>query len=156
MKIIRIILIFLFTLSLYADKKSLSMAEIDNLLKSNRDLAISFGNGKQKLDVFIDPKCPYSRAFITKYFSTKKMQDEFSLYLYLYELKKLDSKEYIKLILSSDKKEYLLKKVMLEDYKFSESDFKNFKNLNDEETKKRKRKRSLKKRMNINDNGLFF
>jgi thiosulfate/3-mercaptopyruvate sulfurtransferase len=114
---------FLFSLPAAHPQPMLVDKDLTSLLKQYDDYTIRFGEGEESLYAFIDPKCPFSKKFVATFFQNKQMQKKYTLRLFLYELIKLDSHEYIKLILSSNRKELLLKKIMIHDFKPKEDDF---------------------------------
>ncbi len=83
------------------EKKKLPLAQSLPLLQTITKHAISIGSGKTDVYVFVDPKCPRSREFITLISNNKKMQSLYHYKIFLYELKRFRTKEIIRSIYSS-------------------------------------------------------
>lgn len=83
-------------------------------LKSIQSSAINLGNGPVDIYVFVDPKCPRSQEFVSLISENKKMQKMYSYHLYLYELKRFNSKSLIESIYSSKKPLKALQSIMVE------------------------------------------
>jgi hypothetical protein len=103
-----------------ANKKQLtSPKETLKLLETIKSEAIVFGEGKREIHSFVDPLCSMSRRYMKFLFKNKKrMFKKYKVYLYLYELKRKNSKNIIKNIYDSE--EYaglMLKEIMLNNAK---------------------------------------
>jgi hypothetical protein len=97
--------IFIVTItSLYSSTSSrLSAVETLKILAEIEQFAIVVGNGKRKVHSFIDPKCSVSRRYVKHIFShSRKMFKRYTIYLFPYELKRLNSKQVIQNIFDSD------------------------------------------------------
>ena len=60
--------------------------------------AIIYGEGERKVYVFVDPKCPHSRDFITMINENTKMRSMYRYYIFFYELKRFHSHHLIAVI----------------------------------------------------------
>jgi len=63
--------------------------------------AIVYGEGERKVYVFVDPKCPHSRDFITMINESSKMRSSYRYYIFFYELKRFHSHDLIAAIYAS-------------------------------------------------------
>ena len=63
--------------------------------------AIIYGEGERKVYVFVDPKCPHSRDFITMINENTKMRSIYRYYIFFYELKRFHSHNLIAAIYAS-------------------------------------------------------
>lgn len=63
--------------------------------------AIIYGEGERKIYVFVDPKCPHSRDFITMIHENAKMRGIYRYYIFFYELKRFHSHNLIATIYAS-------------------------------------------------------
>lgn len=63
--------------------------------------AIVYGEGERKVYVFVDPKCPHSRDFITMINENTKMRGIYRYYIFFYELKRFHSHDLIATIYAS-------------------------------------------------------
>jgi len=63
--------------------------------------AIIYGEGERKVYVFVDPKCPHSRDFITMINENAKMRSIYRYYIFFYELKRFHSHNLIAAIYAS-------------------------------------------------------
>ncbi|MDH4945106.1 hypothetical protein [Sulfurimonas sp. C5] len=79
--------------------------------------AIVYGSGQQKVYVFIDPWCRYSRKFITMVSSNKEMLSKYRYYLYLYGIPRLHSQNAIAAVYNAKKPLSTLLNIMLHDDK---------------------------------------
>lgn len=76
--------------------------------------AIVIGTGPKEVHTFIDPYCSFSQKYLEYlYEHDGAMLKKYTVYLYLYELKRKNSAEAINAILNSQYRESLLKQVML-------------------------------------------
>lgn len=63
--------------------------------------AIIYGEGERKIYVFVDPKCPHSRDFITMINENAKMRGIYRYYIFFYELKRFHSHNLIATLYAS-------------------------------------------------------
>lgn len=63
--------------------------------------AIIYGEGERKVYVFVDPKCPHSRDFITMINENAKMRSIYRYYIFFYELKRFHSHHLIATLYAS-------------------------------------------------------
>jgi len=63
--------------------------------------AIIYGEGEKKVYVFVDPKCPHSRDFMTMINENTKMRNIYRYYIFFYELKRFRSHDLIAAIYAS-------------------------------------------------------
>ena len=70
---------------------TLTTGEMVALIRPIEHHAMQYGQGKVKAYVFIDPKCPYSRDFISMIYENKKMLDMYHYYIFFYELKRFNT-----------------------------------------------------------------
>jgi len=100
-------------------KQLTSPKETIKLLETIKSEAIVFGNGKREIHSFIDPLCSMSRKYLKFLFKNqKRMFKKYRIHLYLYELKRKNSKNIIRNIYDSE--EYaglMLKEIMLNNAK---------------------------------------
>ncbi|HLD23546.1 MAG TPA: hypothetical protein VJA83_06345 [Sulfuricurvum sp.] len=74
-----------------AEGKELSTKKMVAILQPIEHHAIQYGEGDIKVYVFVDPKCPHSRDFISMLFENQKMRTIYRYYIYFYELKRFNS-----------------------------------------------------------------
>lgn len=98
-----LLLMFFLTLLIVpqCSAKDLTTAQMVNFIRPIEPLAMQFGTGNIKAYVFIDPKCPHSRDFISMIYENEKMQTIYRYYIFLYELKRLQSHDLIGTIYTS-------------------------------------------------------
>jgi hypothetical protein len=75
--------------------KELSTKEKLSLVRSIEPLAMQYGEGNIKVYVFVDPKCPHSRDFISMIHDNEKMRSIYRYHLFFYELKRFNSHKLI-------------------------------------------------------------
>lgn len=63
--------------------------------------AIIYGQGEKKVYVFVDPKCPHSRDFMSMINENSKMRSIYRYYIFFYELKRFHSHDLIAAIYAS-------------------------------------------------------
>lgn len=63
--------------------------------------AMIYGDGEKKIYVFVDPKCPHSRDFISMLYENEKMRSVYRYYIFFYELKRFNSHNLIATIYSA-------------------------------------------------------
>lgn len=88
-------------IAIKAEGKDLSTKKMVALLEPIEQHAIQYGEGDIKVYVFIDPKCPHSRDFISMIFENQKMRTIYRYHIYFYELKRFHSHSLIGAIYSS-------------------------------------------------------
>ena len=71
-------------------------------LQTIEDMALRLGNGPVKVYVFVDPLCPHSRNFLSLIYESKKMQERYSYYLFLYTLPRFHSEKIVAGIYQSE------------------------------------------------------
>lgn len=71
------------------------------LLQPIEHHAMIYGDGDRKVYVFVDPKCPHSRDFITMINESSKMRSSYRYYIFFYELKRFHSHDLIAAIYAS-------------------------------------------------------
>jgi hypothetical protein len=81
--------------------KDMTAAQMVTFIRPIEPLAMQFGTGTIKAYVFIDPKCPHSRDFISMIYDNEKMRSNYHYYIFFYELKRLQSHDLIGTIYSS-------------------------------------------------------
>ena len=65
------------------------------MIRPLEQYAMQYGEGDIKAYVFVDPKCPHSRDFISMIHDNKKMRSIYRYYIFFYELKRFDSHKLI-------------------------------------------------------------
>lgn len=95
----KLIKVLLFLLLLFCGSpgyaKELATSATLSLIRSIEPLAIQYGEGNIKAYVFVDPKCPHSRDFISMIYENEKMRGIYRYYLFFYELKRFNSHKLI-------------------------------------------------------------
>ncbi|MDD5212368.1 MAG: hypothetical protein PHV62_08120 [Sulfuricurvum sp.] len=81
--------------------KELSTAQRVALIHPIEPLAMQYGTGDIKAYVFVDPKCPHSRDFLSMIYDNEKMRNIYRYYIFFYELKRLQSHDLIGTIYAS-------------------------------------------------------
>lgn len=81
--------------------KSLSTKEMVAQVRPIEHLAMQYGEGDIKAYVFVDPKCPHSRDFISMLHDNEKMRHIYRYYIFFYELKRFNSHKLIGTIYGS-------------------------------------------------------
>ena len=115
MKTFIILGIFLLNISFGDTLKKTSNEK--KILDSISELSIKIGSGTSKVvNIFVDPKCKYSRKMITKITKSKMLQLTNTYNVFLYGLPRLKSEKLIAYILESKDRLSALKKVMVEKY----------------------------------------
>lgn len=95
------VLLFLLLLVCFSYAKELSTKEKLSLVRSIEPLAMQYGEGNIKAYVFVDPKCPHSRDFISMIHDNEKMRKIYHYYIFFYELKRFNSHKLIGTIYAS-------------------------------------------------------
>lgn len=81
--------------------KDLTTQQMMALIRPIEPLAMQYGTGNVKAYVFVDPKCPHSRDFISMIYESDKMRSIYHYYIFFYELKRFQSHDLIGTIYSS-------------------------------------------------------
>ena len=117
MKVLLVLLLTLLCLNAEEpqERPKLPLQQSLPYLKSIERDAIVMGEGAVKVYVFIDPKCPNSRNFVSLVDENEKMRAKYTYYFFLYELKRFHSSELIGQIYSSKNPLETLKTVMIHD-----------------------------------------
>ncbi|MDP3466638.1 MAG: hypothetical protein Q8R86_12785 [Sulfuricurvum sp.] len=101
----KLIKVLLFVLLLFYGSpsyaKELSTRAMVSLVHSIEPLAMQYGEGNIKAYVFVDPKCPHSRDFISMIHDNEKMRSIYRYYIFFYELKRFNSHKVIGTIYSA-------------------------------------------------------
>lgn len=83
------------------EAKELSTSQIAALVRPIESLAMQYGTGDIKAYIFVDPKCPHSRDFLSMVYDNEKMRSIYRYYIFFYELKRLRSHNLIGTIYAS-------------------------------------------------------
>lgn len=94
-------LYFVTLMSSQCTAQELSTAQITALVRPIEPLALQYGTGNIKAYVFMDPKCPHSRDFLSMIYDSDKMRNIYRYYIFFYELKRLHSHDLIGTIYAS-------------------------------------------------------
>lgn len=96
MKVLQIsVYLFFLTIAQTTYAKSMSNKEITSMVRPIEPLAMQYGEGAIKAYVFVDPKCPHSRDFISMIHENQKMRGIYRYYIFFYELKRFNSHKLI-------------------------------------------------------------
>ncbi|MDO9304808.1 MAG: hypothetical protein Q7T77_05735 [Sulfuricurvum sp.] len=79
----------------------LSTKRMVSMIRPLEQYAMQYGDGDIKAYVFVDPKCPHSRDFISMIHDNEKMRGIYRYYIFFYELKRFNSHKLIGTIYSS-------------------------------------------------------
>jgi hypothetical protein len=102
MKSIKVLLfLLLLTWSSSSYAKELSTKEMASMVHTIEPFAMQYGEGDIKAYVFVDPKCPHSRDFISMIHDNEKMRGIYRYYIFFYELKRFNSHKLIGTIYGS-------------------------------------------------------
>jgi hypothetical protein len=96
------------------EKAKLPLSESLPMLKTITQHAIHIGQGKTDVYVFVDPKCPRSREFVTMIAQSKRMQSLYHYQIFLYELKRFKTKNLIETIYASSDPKKMMLEIMVE------------------------------------------
>lgn len=69
----------------------MTAAQMVTFIRPIEPLAMQFGTGNIKAYVFVDPKCPHSRDFLSMLYDNEKMRSNYHYYIFFYELKRFHS-----------------------------------------------------------------
>lgn len=81
--------------------RDITTVQMVSYIRPIEPLAIQYGTGDIKAYVFVDPKCPHSRDFLSMIYENEKMRTIYHYYIFLYELKRLKSHDLIGTIYAS-------------------------------------------------------
>lgn len=114
-----IIIIYLISLTYLIatpkEKQLVSPAMAIKLLETIKKDAIVLGNGKIEVHIFIDPLCKMSQRYLSLVYKRNyTIFSQYTLYLYMHELKSKKSKKHILSIIDSKSSERMLSTIMLE------------------------------------------
>ncbi len=114
-----IIIIYLISLTLLIaapkEKQLVSPAVAIELLETIRTDAIVLGNGKIEVHTFIDPLCKMSQRYLALLYKRNyEMFSQYTIYLYMHEIKSKKSKKHILTIMNAKSSERMLNTIMLE------------------------------------------
>ena len=98
-KVLFFLLLLLYASSSYG--KELSTKEMASMVHTIEPFAMQYGEGSIKAYVFVDPKCPHSRDFISMIHENEKMRGIYRYYIFFYELKRFKSHQLIASIYTS-------------------------------------------------------
>jgi len=97
------------------EKQLVESAFAIKLLKTIKPEAIVLGTGKIEVHTFIDPLCSMSQRYLSLlYKRDNKIFSDYTIYLYLHEIKSKKSKNHILTIMDSEFPEKTLSAIMLE------------------------------------------
>lgn len=94
-------IVLLLAIGIRADAAELSIQQKRALIEPIEKHAMVYGEGGKKVYVFIDPKCPHSRDFISMINENAKMRGIYRYYIFFYELKRFKSHQLIASIYAS-------------------------------------------------------
>jgi len=97
------------------------MEDRQSLMDTISQHAIRIGSGPNKVYAFVDPLCSKSQSYIELISTRKDLQNHTSYYIFLDQLQKFDSKEFIVHIYQSDDPLSSLQDIMI--YKDYDIDF---------------------------------
>ena len=114
-----IIIIYLISLTYLIaapkEKQLVSPAVALELLETIKTDAIVLGNGKIEVHTFIDPLCKMSQRYLALVHKHNyEMFSQYTIYLYMHELKSKKSKKHILSIMNAKSSERMLNTIMLE------------------------------------------
>ena len=114
-----IIIIYLISLTCLIaspkEKQLVSPAVTIELLETIKKDAIVLGNGKIEVHTFVDPLCKMSQRYLSLIYKRNyAIFSQYTIYLYMHELKSKNSKKHILSIIDSKSSERMLNTIMLE------------------------------------------
>ncbi len=114
-----IIIIYLISLTALIaapkEKQLVSPAVAIELLETIKTDAIVLGNGKIEVHTFIDPLCKMSQRYLALLYKRNyEMFSQYTIYLYMHEIKSKKSKKHILTIMNAKSSERMLNTIMLE------------------------------------------
>jgi hypothetical protein len=86
-----LVLCFTIFLTPQCAAKDMTAVQMVSFIRPIEPLAMQFGTGNVKAYVFVDPKCPHSRDFLSMLYDNEKMRSSYHYYIFFYELKRLHS-----------------------------------------------------------------
>lgn len=96
-----LLLIFSLFMTPQCAAKDMTTPQMLALINPIEPLAMEFGTGSIKAYVFVDPRCPHSRDFLSMIYDNEKMKNSYHYYIFFYELKRFKSHNLIGTIYSS-------------------------------------------------------
>jgi hypothetical protein len=97
------------------EKQLVSPAVAIELLETIKTDAIVLGNGKIEVHTFIDPLCKMSQRYLALLYKRNyEMFSQYTIYLYMHEIKSKKSKKHILTIMNAKSSERMLNTIMLE------------------------------------------
>lgn len=93
--------IVFFAIGVQVHAADLTIQQKKALLEPIEKHAMVYGEGGKKVYVFVDPRCPHSRDFISMINENAKMRSIYRYYIFFYELKRFKSHNLIASIYSS-------------------------------------------------------
>ena len=114
-----IIIIYLITLTYLVatpkEKQLVSPAVAIELLENIKEDAIVLGSGEIEVHTFIDPLCKMSQRYLALLYKRNyEMFSQYTIYLYMHEIKSKKSKKHILTIMNAKSSERMLNTIMLE------------------------------------------
>lgn len=97
-----------------ATHKKLPEAELRPILEGIKPYAITFGEGRKEVHVFIDPMCTLSKEYMKWVTTNERLRKRYTYYIYMYKLKKYDSMDLMRYIYGQTYRFNILKQVMVE------------------------------------------
>lgn len=94
--------------------KKLPEAELRPILEDIKPYAITYGEGRKEVHVFIDPMCTLSKEYMKWVTTNERLKKRYTYYIYMYKLKKYDSMNLMRYIYSQDYRFPVLKQVMVD------------------------------------------
>ncbi len=116
MKKVLLFLLVLFMHSLLAagsGHKKLPESELRPILEEIKPYAITYGEGKKEVHVFVDPMCTLSKEYMKWVTSNDRLKKRYTYYIYMYKLKKYDSMNLMRYIYGQEYQFTVLKEVMV-------------------------------------------
>lgn len=113
-------LIFTLFVTPQCTAKDMTAAQMVTFIRPIEPLAMQFGTGSTKIYVFVDPKCPYSRDFLSSVYENENMRSSYRYYIFFYELKRLKSHDLIGTIYGSSSPLQKTLRVMVEGKEMAE------------------------------------
>ena len=96
-----LLLIFTLFMTPQCAAKDMTAAQMVTFIRPIEPLAMQFGTGSIKAYVFVDPKCPHSRDFLSMIYDNDKMRNTYHYFIFFYELKRFHSHDLIGTIYTS-------------------------------------------------------
>ena len=96
--------------------KKLPESQLRPILDKIKPYAITYGEGRKEVHVFVDPMCSLSKEYMKWVTSNERLKKRYTYYIYMYKLKKYDSMDLMRYIYGQEYKFNILKQVMVENY----------------------------------------